>query len=75
MMTAAEANRDLIYYTFNDANTYESLTKIVEIIEKKDINVGQMYELIQEYADEIRRLDTSQINKFRLCEFLHTKYN
>lgn len=73
MMVAAETDRDLIYFTFNDENTVENLEKILAIIYKHNLNVGQVYELINEYAAEIRH---SKVNtkKFGLRQFLDTKF-
>ena len=74
MMVAAETDRDLIYFTFNDENTVENLNKILSIIDKYNLKVGQIYELINEYADGIRH---SKVNtkKFGLCQFLDVKLN
>jgi hypothetical protein len=74
MMVAAETNRDLIYFTFNDENTVENLKKIVSIIEKHNLNVGQVYELINEYANEIRHSKVNT-NRFGICQFLDIKFS
>ena len=49
-MAAAAANRDLIYYTFNDSETYEDLVDILSMIQSKNLNVGQVYRLLMDYT-------------------------
>ena len=81
-MVASETDRDLIYFTFNDEQTVENLKQIIEIIEKHNFNVSQVYKLINEYADEIRHTSVCLIfckpkinfKSFGLSEFLKTKF-
>ena len=75
MMAAAEADRDLIYFTFNHESTTQKLTHIMQIIERENLNVGQVYSLINEFADEIRPLRSLDIKNFGLLEFLKTKFS
>ena len=49
-MAAAEANRDVIYYTFNDTETYDDLTDILAMIRTKNLNVSQLYGLLMDYT-------------------------
>ena len=75
LMVAAETGRDLVYFTFNDESTVKNLEKIVDIIEKHKLNVGQVYRLLNEYADEIRDKAKVNIKKFGLCQFLEIKFS
>lgn len=50
LMAAAAANRDLIYYTFNNAETYDDLVDILGMIRAKNLTVGQMYRLLMDYT-------------------------
>jgi len=71
MIAAAETDRDIIYFTFQDEETFNKLKKISDIL--KTMNVSQMYELIGEYANEISDLKLQEIQRFGLGEFLSTK--
>lgn len=74
MMVAAVTERDLIYFTFQERKTLIKLNKIVEIIEENNLNVGQVYHLIGEYRTEISDLSSSDIEMFKLSNFLVTKF-
>jgi hypothetical protein len=74
MMAASEAERDLIYYTFNHKETVRTLNNLMLIIEKERLSVGDVYSLIMEYADEIRNESTSDLKGFGICKFLETKF-
>jgi len=71
MIAAAETDRDIIYYTFQDGEAFEKLEKISNIL--KTMSVSQMYELIGEYANEISDLKLQEIQRFGIAEFLSTK--
>ncbi len=73
MIAAAETNRDLIYFTFNNDEAFRKLEKMTDII--KTMNVSQVYALIAEYSNEIADLRLREINGFGLCEFLSTKFS
>jgi len=73
-MAAAEADRDLIYFTFGEQSTLEIMKELHEIIKKNNLNVGQVYELINEYSVEIRPLKSDDIKLFGILEFLKTKF-
>jgi poly(ADP-ribose) glycohydrolase len=84
LMVAAETHRDLIYFTFSDEGTLENLNKIQMILERHSLNVGQVYQLINEYADEIRNIGNNnansrkqkvQMNRFGLVQFLEVKFS
>ena len=70
MMAAGEANRDLIYFTFNDRQTEENLKALMQIIDENKLNVGQVYNLVNDYAEEIR--DMKSIGKFGIRQYLET---
>ena len=73
MIAAAETGRDLIYFTFRHEETSRKLEKISGII--KTLNVGQVYELIGEYANGISGLRSQEIQRFGLSEFLATRFS
>jgi hypothetical protein len=45
-MAAAEANSDLVYYTFKHAKTVNYLQEILKIIKTNNLNVGNIYNLL-----------------------------
>ncbi len=71
MIAAAETGRDIIYFTFQDEETFNKLKKISDILKK--MNVSQMYGLIVEYANEIEDFTVQKFQRFGLGEFLSTK--
>jgi hypothetical protein len=70
MMAAAEAGRDIIYFTFNDSETQENLNGLIKLLEENKMSVGQVYNLINDYADEIK--DLKSIGKFGLRQYIET---
>jgi hypothetical protein len=74
-MTASEAGRDLIYYTFNHRETVKSLSVIMNIIDRENLNIGKIYNLIKEYSNEIKDLSSKELKHFNLSEFLATKFS
>ncbi len=74
MMAAAEADRDLVYYYFGDKRA-KSLEKMKEILGGKELTVGRVYSLIDEYRGEIAHLDKNQLDEFGVAEFLAIKFN
>ena len=75
IIAASEADRDLIYYTFNHTETVANLNKMISIMEKEKLTVGQVYSLILEYSNEIRDLSSKEINEFGLSQFMQAKFN
>ena len=73
MMAAAQADRDLIYFTFGEQSTLEIMKELHQIITINNLNVGQVYEFINEYSVEIRPLKSDDIKLFGILEFLKTK--
>lgn len=74
MIAAAEADRDLIYFTFHNNRVSKKLELIKEIIERNNLNVSQVIEIINEYANEIKDLKRHEIKKFGISEFMTTKF-
>ena len=76
-MVAAETDRDLVYFTFNDEKTVKSLKNILKIIHDFQLTVGQVYKLINEYAMELDHLDKSDVDTsdFGLSQFLQVKFS
>ena len=75
MIAAAEADRELIYFTFHDHYVTNKLKVIKEIIEKNNLNVCQIYEIIGQYTREIRNLSKEQMKKFGISQFMISKYS
>lgn len=74
-MSASQADRDLVYYTFNDKNTLQTLTELCEIIEKKNLTVSELYKRIVHYYDEIVNINSRNLSAFNLLEYLKIIYS
>jgi hypothetical protein len=75
MICAAEANRDLVYFTFNSQGTTKTLEEIKEIIKSKELNVGDVYNLISEYSNLAPGFNSSSYEQFGILQFLESKYS
>lgn len=74
-MAASEADRDLIFYTFNHEETVNSLNKIIDIIEAEKLKISDIYKLVMDYYNEIFSLTAAEMKVFNLVEYLKTKFN
>jgi len=72
LIAASEADRDIVYYTFNDQQTVDTLMTLWNIIEKEKLTVGDIYTLIVNYYSEISNLSSSEIKEFTLLEYFKT---
>lgn len=52
-MSASEANRDLVYYTFNEADTAGQLNALSSIIDSQKMTVGEVYGHILSFCDHM----------------------
>lgn len=75
LMSASQADRDLVYYTFNDRNTLNALNQLYEIIEKKNLTVSELYNQIAHYYDEIVNINSRNLSAFNLLEYFKTIYS
>jgi poly(ADP-ribose) glycohydrolase len=74
LMAASEADRDLVYFTFNDQKTFTALNEMVKVIfEEHQLNIGEIYQLINDYSIEIAELSQTELKKFSLLEFMKMK--
>lgn len=75
LMAASEANRDLIYFTFNDAETVRSFKDIMKIVENEKLNVGKIYELLVAYNSQIQGLGENGYRKYNILKFFKDTFN
>lgn len=75
LMSASQCERDLIYFTFNDRKTADSLELLLKIIKLKNLNVGDVYELLVKYCEEVKQLRNADLTQFDLCAFFKTYFN
>jgi hypothetical protein len=54
MMAAAEAKRNVIYYTFSDEKTVKKLKKILAIVDEKNLSVSDLYKLLDRYCEFVK---------------------
>ncbi|KAM9456392.1 poly(ADP-ribose) glycohydrolase isoform 2-T2 [Clarias gariepinus] len=50
MMAAAEARRDLAYFTFNNTRQAEELQRMHDTLTRRKVTVGKLYSLLQDYS-------------------------
>ncbi|XP_067879097.1 poly(ADP-ribose) glycohydrolase-like isoform X2 [Heterodontus francisci] len=71
IMAAAQAQRDVLYFTFGDSTLTRSLSEMHQLLQRMDVRVGQLYNLLEKYS----RHD-SGIRKGRdLYEFIQSSLN
>jgi hypothetical protein len=75
MICAAEANRDLIYFTFNSQSTTKTLEEIKELINSQNLKVGDVYNLIAEYSNLAQSFNSSSYEQFGILQFLQSKFS
>ena len=74
LMVASECGRDLVYFTFNDRRTSESLTYLLSCVMEKKLTVGQVYALIGEYARVVKDFKADKLSNFLLSDFFRDKF-
>lgn len=74
-MSASQADRDLVFYTFNEKNTKKNLNELYEIIESNKLTVSELYKRIVHYYDEIAKISHRDLSEFNLLEYLKATYS
>uniref|UniRef100_A0A1B6C9X7 poly(ADP-ribose) glycohydrolase n=1 Tax=Clastoptera arizonana TaxID=38151 RepID=A0A1B6C9X7_9HEMI len=57
LMAAGKAGRDVAYFTFGDVILRDRLLEIHTLLRNKNINIGQLYEIITGYNDVSRSIE------------------
>ncbi|CAF0792879.1 unnamed protein product [Brachionus calyciflorus] len=55
IIVASEVNRDLVYYTFDNKETCKNMIRIIDIIQKNSLEVGQVYRILNRYCHKVQK--------------------
>ena len=76
MMSASEADRDLVYFTFNSIDTANKLKKLYEIITRANLNISQVYKMILDFSVSLKNASssftssaTSYLDNCSICQY------
>lgn len=53
MLAAAEAGRDVVYFTFGDSELMTDVYKMHRFLTRRNINVGEVYDLLEQYFSSV----------------------
>ncbi|XP_072342139.1 poly(ADP-ribose) glycohydrolase-like isoform X2 [Scyliorhinus torazame] len=56
LMAAAQAERDVVYFTFGDTALEGSLRELHQLLQRKEVTVGQLYEVLERYSRKVSGL-------------------
>ncbi|XP_038641456.1 poly(ADP-ribose) glycohydrolase-like [Scyliorhinus canicula] len=56
LMAAAQAERDVVYFTFGDTALEGSIRELHQFLQRKEVTVGQLYEVLEQYSKIATRL-------------------
>ncbi|XP_031574946.1 poly(ADP-ribose) glycohydrolase-like [Actinia tenebrosa] len=71
MMSAAAAQRDIVYFTFGDSELAEDLLNIQSFIKEKGITIGDMWMILCKYGKEINAASSVKI---KLYDYIYRLY-
>lgn len=74
MMACAAGSRDIVYFTFGDAELAEDLLNIHSFITERKLTVGGVWKLMQRYGKEIRAASSVTIKLYPFIRQLHNNY-
>ncbi|XP_072228491.1 poly(ADP-ribose) glycohydrolase [Leuresthes tenuis] len=64
LMAAAKADRGLAYFTFKDEGLKTDLEQIYHLLVTEGVTVGKLYEVLNNYCDELRKTRGSHVELF-----------
>ncbi|XP_062913211.1 poly(ADP-ribose) glycohydrolase-like isoform X1 [Mobula hypostoma] len=50
IMAAAQAQRNVVYFTFGDVNSKTAIQKMHQVLQSRNVTVGQIYNLLEKYS-------------------------
>ncbi|XP_069773782.1 poly(ADP-ribose) glycohydrolase-like [Narcine bancroftii] len=66
VMAASQARRDVVYFTFGSNDSCEAIHKMHQCLQKRNVTVGQIYNLLEKYS----RTDFSKSRAQNLYDFI-----
>ncbi|XP_030004755.1 poly(ADP-ribose) glycohydrolase isoform X2 [Sphaeramia orbicularis] len=64
LMAAAKAKRGMALFTFGDRKLEEDLQQIYSLLVQKEVTVGKLYELLEDYCSDVHRQRGSHMELF-----------
>ncbi|KAM9324991.1 poly(ADP-ribose) glycohydrolase [Gastrophryne carolinensis] len=74
LMAAAETGRDVVYFTFGDKELMHDVYRMYSFLSRKDISVGQIYTLLQNYYYNVCKNTTSTRPDSKLYTFIYSSF-
>ncbi|XP_078284503.1 poly(ADP-ribose) glycohydrolase isoform X1 [Rhinoraja longicauda] len=71
LMAAAEAGRDVVYFTFGDQELMTEIHDMYMFLSEKEQTVGQIYKLLERYWCEVCRTCSFSRPNIKLYNFIH----
>ncbi|KAK2824333.1 hypothetical protein Q5P01_021508 [Channa striata] len=73
LMAAAEAGRDVAYFTFGDSELMKDVHKMHTFLKKNEVTVGSLYLLLDQYASEVCKNCPTTRPAISLYNFIYEK--
>ncbi|KAK5854060.1 hypothetical protein PBY51_015162 [Eleginops maclovinus] len=73
LMAAAEAGRDMAYFTFGDAQLMRDVHAIHSFLTKRQVNVGRLYKLLNQYSSLVCKNCRTTRPDVTLYSFIYEK--
>ncbi|XP_017287356.1 poly(ADP-ribose) glycohydrolase [Kryptolebias marmoratus] len=73
LMAAAEAGRDVAYFTFGDAQLMRDVHEVHGFLTERQVTVGQLYSLLNQYFDEVCKNCRTSRPHVSLYDFIYDK--
>ncbi|XP_037542670.1 poly(ADP-ribose) glycohydrolase [Nematolebias whitei] len=73
LMAAAEAGRDVAYFTFGDAQLMRDVHEVHIFLTERQVTVGQLYSLLNQYFDDVCKNCHMSRPHVSLYDFIYTK--
>ncbi|XP_032397276.1 poly(ADP-ribose) glycohydrolase [Etheostoma spectabile] len=73
LMAAAEAGRDLAYFTFGDAQLMRDVHEIHTFLTERQVTVGRLYNLLNQYSSSVCKNCRTTRPDISLYSFIHKK--
>ncbi|KAM9848089.1 poly(ADP-ribose) glycohydrolase [Aulostomus maculatus] len=73
LMAAAEAGRDMAYFTFGDAHLMRDVHKMHTFLRERQVTVGRIYSLLNQYSDLVCKKGRTTRPEVRLYNFIYER--
>ncbi|XP_013860568.1 poly(ADP-ribose) glycohydrolase [Austrofundulus limnaeus] len=73
LMAAAEAGRDVAYFTFGDAKLMREVHEVHGFLTERQVTIGQLYVLLNQYFDDVCKNCRTSHPHVSLYDFIYNK--